>query len=147
PYPVDFEPYTGLHITESLGVLMFTALGFVIFLRALDPENKISLDTNWFYRKGARYFMWLAERPLARYEKAVSEVSETTALPFLHGSAREGFRIDLNGVDAVVNGVARSILGGGAALRRLPTGVVTHYVLAMIAGLIAAAVVFAVAWR
>jgi multicomponent Na+:H+ antiporter subunit D len=32
-------------------------------------------------------------------------------------------------------------------LRRLQTGVVTHYVLAMIAGLIAAILVFAVVWR
>ncbi|MGO7203474.1 Na(+)/H(+) antiporter subunit D, partial [Rhizobium ruizarguesonis] len=71
PYPVDFEPYTAPHITESLGLLMFTALGFVVFLRALDPENTISLDTDWFYRKGARLFMWFAEKPLARYEKAV----------------------------------------------------------------------------
>ncbi len=65
PYPVDFEPYTGVHVTESLGILMFTALGFAIFLRALDPESTISLDTDWFYRKGARAFMWFAERPLA----------------------------------------------------------------------------------
>ena len=85
PYPVDFEPYTGVHVTESLGILMFTALGFVLFLKALDPENTISIDTDWFYRKGARHFMWLAEKPLARYEKAVSDVSETAALPFLHG--------------------------------------------------------------
>ncbi len=147
PYPVVFEPYTGVHVTESLGILMFTALGFVIFLRALDPENTISLDTDWFYRKGARAFMWFAERPLARYEKAVSDVSETTVLPFLHGSARTGMRLDLNGVDGVVNGVARSILEGGGVLRRLQTGVITHYVLAMIAGLIAAILVFAVVWR
>ena len=147
PYPVDFQPYTGVHITESLGLLMFTALGFVLFLKSLDPENTISIDTDWFYRKGAKYFMWLAEKPLARYEKAVSNVSETAVLPFLHGAARTGLRIDIAGVDAVVNGVARSILGGGGALRRLQTGVVTHYVLAMIVGLIAAIVVFAVAWR
>ncbi|ENN86797.1 putative monovalent cation/H+ antiporter subunit D [Rhizobium freirei PRF 81] len=147
PYPVDFEPYTGLHVTESLGLLMFTALGFVLFLKALDPENTISLDTDWFYRKGARYFMWLAEKPLARYEKAVSDVSETVALPFLHGAARAGLRIDLTGVDAVVNGVARSILRGGSRLRRLQTGIVTHYALAMIVGVTAAIVVFAVAWR
>ena len=83
----------------------------------------------------------------ARFEKAVSDVSETAALPFLHGSAQAGLRIDLNGVDAVVNGVARSILRGGGALRKLQTGVVTHYVLAMIAGVIAAIAVFAVAWR
>ncbi|WEX90196.1 Na(+)/H(+) antiporter subunit D [Sinorhizobium garamanticum] len=147
PYPVDFEPYTGAHVTESLGILMFTALGFVIFLRALDPENTISLDTDWFYRKGAQGFMWLAEKPLARYEKAASDVSETAVLPFLHGSARAGLRLDLNGVDGVVNGVARSILTGGGVLRRLQTGVVTHYALAMIAGVIATIVVFAVVWR
>ncbi|MDK1385784.1 Na(+)/H(+) antiporter subunit D [Sinorhizobium sp. 8-89] len=147
PYPVDFEPYTGVHITESLGVLMFTALGFVLFLRALDPENTISIDTDWFYRKGARTFMWLAEKPLARYEKAVSNVSETAALPFLHGTARAGLRVDLNAVDAVVNGVARAILNGGGTLRRLQTGVVTHYALAMIAGVIAATAIFAVAWQ
>ncbi|UWU24332.1 Na(+)/H(+) antiporter subunit D (plasmid) [Rhizobium sp. CB3060] len=147
PYPVDFEPYTGLHVTESLGLLMFTALGFVLFLKALDPENTISIDTDWFYRKGARLFMWLAEKPLARYEKAVSDVSETAALPFLHGAARSGLQIDLSGVDAAVKGVARSILRGGGALRRLQTGVVTHYALAMIVGVIAATVVFAVVWR
>ena len=147
PYPVDFEPYTGVHVTESLGILMFTALGFVIFLRALDPEKTISIDTDWFYRKGARYFMWLAENPLARYEKAVSDVSETAALPLLHGSAQVGLQVDLRGVDAAVNGVARSILRGGGALRRLQTGVVTHYALAMIAGVIAATAIFAVVWR
>jgi multicomponent Na+:H+ antiporter subunit D len=147
PYPVDFEPYTGVHVTESLGILMFTALGFVIFLRALDPENTISIDTDWFYRKGARAFMWLAENPLARYEKAVSDVSETAALPLLHGSAQVGLQVDLRGVDAAVNGVARSILRGGGALRRLQTGVVTHYALAMIAGVIAATAIFAVVWR
>ncbi|MDL2410052.1 Na(+)/H(+) antiporter subunit D [Rhizobium calliandrae] len=147
PYPVDFQPYTGLHVMESLGLLMFTALGFVLFLKALDPENTISIDTDWFYRKAARGFMWLAEKPFARYEKAVSDVSETAALPFLHGAARAGLRIDLTGVDAVVNGVAHSILRGGGRLRRLQTGVVTHYALAMIVGVTAAIVVFAFAWR
>lgn len=147
PYPVDFEPYTGSHVMESLGLLMFTALGFVLFLWALDPENTISLDTDWFYRKGARAFMWLAERPLARYEQAVSNVSETAALPLLHDAARAGLRLDLAGVDAVVNGIAYVILHGGGRLRRLQTGVVTHYVLAMVVGLTAATIVFVVAWR
>jgi multicomponent Na+:H+ antiporter subunit D len=147
PYPVDFEPYTGQHVTESLGILMFTALGFVLFLKALDPENTISLDTDWFYRKGARAFMWLARNPLARYEKAVSDLSETAALPFLHGAARTGLMLDLRGVDAAVNGIARSILRGGATLRRLQTGVVSDYAVAMIAGVMAAIAIFVVAWR
>ena len=147
PYPVDFEPYTGSHVTESLGILMFTALGFILFLRALDPENTISLDTDWFYRKGARAFMWFAEKPVARYEQAVSNASETAALPLLNRAARAGLRIDVVAVDGAVNGVAHSILRGGGALRRLQTGVVTHYALAMIVGVIAATVILAVAWR
>ncbi|WP_429810400.1 Na(+)/H(+) antiporter subunit D [Ensifer sp. B1-9] len=147
PYPVAFEPYTGAHVTESLALLMFTALGFVLFLKALDPENTVSIDTDWFYRKGAQAFLWFAEKPVARYEKAVSNVSDSVALPLLHGTARAGLRVDLNGVDAAVNGLARAILVGGGALRRLQTGVVTHYALAMIAGVIAAVAVFAVVWQ
>jgi len=147
PYPVAFEPYTGAHVTESLALLMFTALGFVLFLKALDPENTVSIDTDWFYRKGARAFLWFAEKPVAHYEKAVSNVSDSVALPLLHGTARAGLRVDLNGVDAAVNGLARAILVGGGALRRLQTGVVTHYALAMIAGVIAAVAVFAVVWQ
>lgn len=147
PYPVAFEPYTGAHVTESLALLMFTALGFVLFLKALDPENTVSIDTDWFYRKGARAFLWFAEKPVARYEKAVSNMSDSVALPLLHRTARAGLRVDLNGVDAVVNGLARAILVGGGTLRRLQTGVVTHYALAMIAGVIAAVAVFAVVWQ
>ncbi|MCW3783852.1 Na(+)/H(+) antiporter subunit D [Defluviimonas salinarum] len=147
PHAVDFVPYTGAHVTESLGILMFTALGFVLFLRALDPEDTISLDTDWVYRRAARGFMWLAERPLARYEAAVSDVTETTALPALHKTAQAGLRADLGGIDAIVNGVARTILRGGARLRRVQSGLVTHYALAMVAGVIAAIAVFAVVWR
>ena len=68
-------------------------------------------------------------------------------LPLLHRTARVGLRIDLDGVDAIVNGVARASLRGGGALRRLQTGVVTNYALAMMAGVIAAIAVFAVVWR
>lgn len=66
PYPVHFEPYTLDHITGSLGILMFTALGFFMLLKFLDPEPAISLDTDWLYRMGARAFMWFINNPAAR---------------------------------------------------------------------------------
>ncbi|MCG7522325.1 Na(+)/H(+) antiporter subunit D [Ruegeria sp. Ofav3-42] len=146
PYEVDYHPYTWAHVTESLGILMFTALGFVLFLKALDPEDTISIDTDWVYRKGARAFMRFAEKPFARYEQAVSAVSEKTLLPFMHRSAQAGLRADLGGIDAIVNGVARKVLRSGERLRRVQTGIVTHYAVGMIAGVIAAITVFAVVW-
>ena len=70
PNPVEFIPYTLQHVTSTLGMLAFTALGFFLLLRQLDPERTISLDTDWFYRRGLAGFMKLIQRPLARLEYA-----------------------------------------------------------------------------
>ncbi len=146
PYPVDFAPYSGAHITGSLGILMFTLLGFVVFLKALDPEKTISLDTDWVYRKGARLFMWFAEKPVARWEGALSGLSDSVLLRFLHGAARGGLQVDLRVVDAIVNAVARIALAWGAVLRRLQTGTVTHYAAGMVGGVLVAMAVYSVVW-
>ena len=53
PYDVDYVPYTLHHVTATLGMLGFTAIGFFLLLKHLDPERKISLDTDWFYRRGS----------------------------------------------------------------------------------------------
>src|SRR6516225_8066966 len=53
PNPVHFIPYTLRHVTSTLGMLGFTALGFFLLLKHLDPVPAISLDTDWFYRRGA----------------------------------------------------------------------------------------------
>jgi len=143
PFPVDFVPYTGAHVTGSLGILLFTGLGFFLFLRHLDPKDTVSLDTDWFYRKGARAFLWFAERPVARYEGVVSELANTVALRSLRLGARAGLWFDINVVDAVVNGVANMTLRGGALLRRLQTGVLSHYATAMVAGLFVSLLLYA----
>ncbi|MFP6731809.1 MAG: Na(+)/H(+) antiporter subunit D, partial [Alphaproteobacteria bacterium] len=124
PYPVDYAPYTGAHITGSLSILMFTALGFFLFLRSLDPERTISLDTDWLYRKAARWFMWFAEKPVARWEGMVSGLSDTVIWRSLNAAARGSLSSDQDIVDAFVNGVARTALAWGASARRMQTGVV-----------------------
>ena len=67
-------------------------------------------------------------------------------MPCPHASARGGLRVDLNVVDAIVNDVARSALASGSLMRRLQTGVVTHYAASMIGGVLAAIVIYSVAW-
>src|SRR5436309_8330523 len=68
PNPVHFVPYTLQHVTSTLGMLSFTALGFFLLLRRLDPEPTISLDTDWFYRRGSSGLVTLVQGPLARLE-------------------------------------------------------------------------------
>ena len=49
-------------------MLVFTALGFFLLLKQLDPERTVSLDTDWFYRRGVTRLLNLILSPLARLE-------------------------------------------------------------------------------
>jgi len=138
PYPVDYHPYSGAHVTQSLGLLMFTLLAFVLFLKYLDPEKTISLDTDWLYRRGAAVFMWIARHPVLLWEHMVVTLGDGAGLRLLHRLSRVSLRIDTQVVDAAVNGVAQTARRTGMLLRQLQTGIVSHYTLAMIVGLIVA---------
>ena len=110
PFPVDFEPYTGDHVTSSLGILLFTALGFFLLIKKLKPAPHITLDADWFYRKGTLIFMWFAKKPVGAYEGFITEITNTAIMPFIYAVARLGFRIDRNIVDKAVNGVAGIVM-------------------------------------
>lgn len=56
PFPVDYEPYTIYHLVETTQILVFTFIGFWILRKKLVGESKITLDTDWFYRKPAFTF-------------------------------------------------------------------------------------------
>jgi len=55
PFLVEYEPYTTAHIVEAIQLLTFTFVGFWIFRATLSPERTIVLDTDWFYRRPARF--------------------------------------------------------------------------------------------
>ena len=44
PYAEDYEPYTSYHVSETLQILLFTAVGFFWLIKKLEPEALISLD-------------------------------------------------------------------------------------------------------
>lgn len=53
PYPeLNYHAYTVPHVVTQLQLLMFSALVFFLFLPLLKRTDTISLDTDWFYRKG-----------------------------------------------------------------------------------------------
>jgi multicomponent Na+:H+ antiporter subunit D len=65
PYTVDFEPYTAVHVVNQLQLLFFSALAFcLLILSGIYPAEirAINLDADWFYRKGAKVFLRLANR-------------------------------------------------------------------------------------
>jgi len=51
PFPVDYVPYTGAHVIDTLQLLLFSGLAFFLMLPYLQRTLTITLDTDWFYRR------------------------------------------------------------------------------------------------
>ena len=76
PYAADYAPYTGAHVVGQLQLLMFGALAFCLLIlsgRYPSEIRAINLDTDWFYRKGARAFAACMDSGL----NGLNAVSET----------------------------------------------------------------------
>src|SRR5258707_1803923 len=81
PYPVDYQPYTAYHISETLQILLFTGVGFFLLLKKLVPEPTISLDLDWFYRMPGRAFLCAARNPIQAADPLLGELHRLARLP------------------------------------------------------------------
>jgi multicomponent Na+:H+ antiporter subunit D len=64
PYEVHYQAYTFNHVVAQLQLLMLSALVFFLFLPLLKRTETISIDTDWFYRKGGRVFYYVIDKAL-----------------------------------------------------------------------------------
>jgi multicomponent Na+:H+ antiporter subunit D len=120
PYPdlaAEYHPYTAYHIFETLQILLFTGLGFFLLLKKLVPEPTISLDMDWFYRKGWRIFLWFARKPVQLVDTWIGELYRVAGLVPLMLSARVAGLFDNEIIDGAVDGLAETIRGVGRRLR------------------------------
>lgn len=136
PYSVDYTPYTVRHVTGTLGLLGFTALGFFMLLKHLDPAPTISLDTDWFYRRGLSTAVALAHGGLARLEVGAAALYEFTLRRGVLGLAALLREIDLRGVDAAAVGIGRLTELLSRDLSLGVSGHTQHYGLMMAAGIL-----------
>lgn len=137
PYPVHYVPYTAQHVMSTLGILGFTALGFFMLLRQLDPEPTISIDTDWFYRKGSKVFMWLANKPVANFEyNIVGEAYEFIIQKPILKIAHYLRVFDTGAVDGTVNGIGKFTVLWSKAMRLIQSGQIQHYAVFMVFGVI-----------
>ena len=141
PYPVHFEPYTAYHTWETLQVLFFTQLGFLLLLKKLWCEDTISLDTDWFPRKGAKAFMWFT-KPLVNIEyNFIGEIYEFIIQKPIIGVAKILKIIDTVIVDGTINGIGKLTLLWSRKMQDAQSGQIQHYAMLMVAGFIALIVI------
>lgn len=83
PYDIEYHPYKAAKVAGTLGLLMWTAFGFILLRRKLEPVPKISLDTDWFYRRGAVLFMWFINKPLSSFLEKIRRTAFDVVPGFL----------------------------------------------------------------
>ena len=128
PFPVSYHPYTAYHLSETLQLMGFTGLGFYLMVKKLTPAPKMNLDLDWFYRKGARVFMWIAARPVDAANNWANQVYRTVGFKITLAFARALSWFDWEGIDWAIDGSARGVVKGGDQLRTLMTGKIQHYI-------------------
>ena len=138
PYHVEYAPYTVRHVLATLGLLSFTALGFFALLAHLDPEPKISLDTDWFYRRGLSTAMAYAFVALARAENVLGEAYEGFVRRPLLGAAAWLRQVDASVVDRAAEGIGNITDAVSQSLKMAVTGHAQYYGLMMAAGVLMA---------
>ncbi|MEN8257848.1 MAG: Na(+)/H(+) antiporter subunit D [Thermodesulfobacteriota bacterium] len=127
PYQwAEYHPYTAYHLAETLQILCFTALGFFLLLSKLTPEAKISIDLDWFYRKGGDVFMWLDRVVFQTVDNWVGRIWDKVGILPLMTISKFWSWFDWHGIDGVVDGVARGVRGLGGQVRRLQSGQIQY---------------------
>ncbi|MFA5058373.1 MAG: Na(+)/H(+) antiporter subunit D [Opitutaceae bacterium] len=116
---MEYHPYTSYHLSESLQLLLFTALAFFVLVRLkkIEPHAGLNLDLDWFYRMGGRAFLWLARKPVQSVDTGVGEVYRAGGLTPLMKSAGLVNLFDNRIVDGAVDGLASAVRGLGGRLR------------------------------
>lgn len=97
PYEVHYQAYTFNHVVGQFQLLLLSALVFFLFLKLLKRTDTISIDTDWFYRKGGRLFYYVFDHVL----NGINRISDRV---FVGGLAKNLGRVSGHGPEILVLG-------------------------------------------
>lgn len=108
PYEVHYQAYTFNHVIAQLQLLMLSALVFFLFLKLLKRTETISIDTDWFYRKGGRLFYYIMDNALNGINRLSNRV-------FVSGLAGALGRVSRHGPQILTLGAMLPLWSAGGA--------------------------------
>lgn len=122
-----YHPYSAPHLSETVQLLLFTGLGFFLLLKKLQPEAKINLDFDWFYRKLTAGFMRFDEKYIQSFDSGWGELYRKAGLKAMMSIAGFFAWFDRWGIDGVVDNTAYATQLIGDKVRKVQTGNLQHY--------------------
>ncbi len=143
PYPVDFTPYSVWSVLQSLMLVGFGVLAYVLARGLLAPTPGRILDLDALYAALGRVFLALVSRPVAAVDAWFSEVYRTVGLRGLMLKARWAAVFDRQGIDTMVDGAAYATAHLGRVATLIQTGRLREY---LTASVIVAVAAFVAVW-
>ena len=125
--PVPYVPWTVWHVLQTLLLLGFTGLGFMLMRGMLKPHAQRNVDFEVLYMLIGRGFVQLVSRPLAFFDGLWSEVWRVIGLRGLMSGAHGASIFDRKGIDTVVDGTAYTTRGLGLVVARMQSGRLQDY--------------------
>lgn len=113
PFAVDYVPYTAYTVISQLQLLMFSGLAFFALLKYLQRSDTLTLDTDWFYRRGGQIVVHAVGAPLLYLSNALSKTCLETIPLFL-------IRVGENPAAAIKIGMDSIAARGNELLGRKP---------------------------
>lgn len=113
---VAYHPYGSYHLSETLQIIFFTGIAFYFFKNKIAPQNTISFDLDWFYRKGGSVFLWIAKNPIQWFDTIFGKAYRVLGLYPLMVTAKFWSWFDWHAIDGVVDGTARLVRSTGKRL-------------------------------
>ncbi|MFW0858788.1 MAG: Na(+)/H(+) antiporter subunit D [Dehalococcoidia bacterium] len=110
PYPVYFVPWTIENVVGKFTLLLFTFQGFWLLKDKIAGTPTISLDTDWFYRKLAKLFLWFCRNPVSAFASWIDLAYAASARGFIWFCKNPASSLAA-GVDSMVTLVARIFVG------------------------------------
>lgn len=128
PFAVNYHPYSAYHLSESMQLLAFTALGFYLLRKKMKPESKLNLDVDWFYRGPLNWLVGLVRKYVTPLNEQVGELYKTVGFRTALGGAAVSTSFDVKAIDGVVDGIAHKVGEIGDKVRHAQTGRIQHYI-------------------
>lgn len=108
-----YQPYGSYHLSETLQILALTGLGFMLLKHKIKARPTISLDLDWFYRRGGMVFLWIAKNPIQWFDTIWGKAYRVVGLYSLMTTARFWSWFDWHGIDGFLDGSARGVRSVG----------------------------------
>jgi len=126
--PMTHDPYNSYQVSKTLQIVGFSGFGYFLLRNHMNSEDRITLDSDWFYRMKICILIDKLKETGAGLLRKVEFIYKKIITLLTTGISSALFWFDKEGIDWMMNGSARSVSEAGRQLKDMQSGNVHQYI-------------------